>query len=109
MYKDIDIDEKEVINDYISVLLFDKHYQKKVRKKNLNKALEKYFKANFDYIYNLKSNNEIKKIFETVSKDEIYQNLKLDLQRKIIICFLKIYMSFILSIFNFLTNLKIRK
>ena len=80
----ISYDEKFLLKDYISVLIFSKFYNisnYKLAKLNINKKYKEIFNKYEDQ----ESSKELNKIFELIGSKNIFLNLKYDLIRKIII------------------------
>ena len=81
---EISYDEKFLLKDYISVIIFSKFYNisnHNLKKLNIN---EKYLEIFYKY-ENQESTEKLNKIFELIGSKNILLNLKYDLIRKIII------------------------
>ena len=70
---------EEILDDYIKVIFFDHYY------KNNNENEEKLFEIVNQYYNELIKNNEKLDSENNYKKDQIYKQIKLDMQRKIII------------------------
>jgi len=80
----INIDKKNVLDDMISVLLFNENFKDLKKELNTNEV-NKFYKTIFDKFNILSEDNNLKKIYNTLNKENKIQNIKYDLQRKIII------------------------
>jgi len=82
--EEITYEEKDLLEDYISVLIFSKFYNLSNRNLDELKINQKY--KEFFYKYeNQESNEKLQKIFELIGFKNILINLEYDLIRKIII------------------------